>query len=52
MKLIGLEEHFVTDAVAAAWQRIPPEWQDPGAGQSDAGEVGQRLRDLGPDRSW
>ena len=50
MKLIGLEEHFLTDTVAQAWARVPAVWQDPGAGHSDSGEIGRRLRDLGPER--
>ena len=50
MKLIGLEEHFLTDAVADAWSRVPSEWQDPGAGQSDTGEIDRRLRGLGEER--
>ncbi|WP_174279808.1 amidohydrolase family protein [Sphingomonas bacterium] len=49
MKLIGLEEHFATDAILAAWNRLPPEWQDPSHAQSQAPMV-DRLRTFGADR--
>ena len=50
MKLIGLEEHFVTDAATRAGQAVPAEWRDPIAGQADVGEVGRRLTDLAAGR--
>jgi hypothetical protein len=28
MKLIGLEEHFVTPDVLTAWEALEPKWQD------------------------
>lgn len=50
MKLIGLEEHFVTKDVLKAWQVLDPKWQDVALTQSDGGETGNRLLDLGPGR--
>lgn len=50
MKLIGLEEHFVTDAVMRAWQGVPPEWQDPGGNHANQGDIGRRLKDLTGER--
>ena len=50
MKLIGLEEHFVTPDVLAAWLALPPAQRDLAVDASDQGEVQQRLRDLGDAR--
>ena len=50
MKIIGLEEHFVTADVLAAWGSLDPRWQDVAFEQSDGGEVGARLADLGERR--
>lgn len=50
MKLIGLEEHFVTDPVMAAWQRVPAAWQDPGGGHANQGDILRRLTDLTGER--
>ena len=50
MKLIGLEEHFVTEDVLAAWKALEPRWQDIALMQSDRGDTGQRLADLGDAR--
>ena len=50
MKLIGLEEHFVIDAVNRAWQDEPAEWRDPVAGHANGGHVGRRLADLTAER--
>lgn len=50
MRIIGLEEHFVTDDVLDAWKRVEPRWQDVGQQQSSAGEVDDRLKDLGDGR--
>jgi predicted TIM-barrel fold metal-dependent hydrolase len=50
MKLIGLEEHFVTDEVLAAWQALDPKWQDIALKQSNQGETGRRLAELGEGR--
>jgi predicted TIM-barrel fold metal-dependent hydrolase len=50
MKIIGLEEHFVTNDVLTAWEALDPKWQDVALTQSDGGETGRRLVDLGDDR--
>jgi predicted TIM-barrel fold metal-dependent hydrolase len=46
MKLIGLEEHFLTPEVLAAWRALDPRWQDVALQHSDRGEIGDKLRDL------
>jgi len=46
VKIIGLEEHFVTPDLLAAWHALPPQWQDPGLQHHERGEIGQRLADL------
>jgi uncharacterized protein len=46
MKIIGLEEHFVTPDILAAWHALPPQWQDPGLQHHERGEIGDRLKDL------
>ena len=50
MKIIGLEEHFVTKDVLKAWSRLDPQWQDAAKGASENGEPARRLLDLGDDR--
>ncbi len=50
MKTIGLEEHFVTPDVLAAWRALDPRWQDVVISHSDGGEIGARLADLGDGR--
>ena len=30
MKIVGLEEHFVTQDVLAAWHALDAPWRDPG----------------------
>jgi predicted TIM-barrel fold metal-dependent hydrolase len=50
MQLIGLEEHFVTPDVLAAWLALPPGQRDLAVDASDQGEVQQRLRNLGEAR--
>jgi hypothetical protein len=32
MKLIGLEDHFVTPEVLAAWRGLDPRWEAPVSG--------------------
>ncbi len=49
MKIIGLEEHFLTADVLAAWQALDPRLQDV-ALHSNGGEVGVRLADFGDER--
>lgn len=46
MRIIGLEEHFVTPDVLAAWHALDKRWQDPGLQHHERGEIGGRLADL------
>lgn len=46
MKIIGLEEHFVTQDVLAAWHALDATWRDPGLQHHERGEIGARLIDL------
>jgi uncharacterized protein len=46
MRLVGLEEHFVTQDVLTAWHALPEPWRDPGLGHHERGEIGARLTDL------
>src|SRR4051812_39575869 len=46
MKIIGLEEHFVTAEVLAAWHALDKRWQDPGLQHHERGDIGARLTDL------
>jgi len=48
MKIVGLEEHYVTADVLKAWQRLDPRWQDPA--KSSAGAVERALLSLGDER--
>lgn len=51
MKVIGLEEHFVTADVLKAWQALDPQWQDISLKPSLAeGETAPRLAELDGDR--
>ena len=50
MKIIGLEEHFVTADVLKAWQALDPRWQDVVHAQANGGEIGGRLLGLGDER--
>jgi predicted TIM-barrel fold metal-dependent hydrolase len=50
VKLIGLEEHFVTREVVAAWRALDPEWQDLSLTASTQGDSARRLADLGDQR--
>ncbi len=50
MRLIGLEEHFVTGAMLDAWRRLDPQWQDLSLRQATEGDTGRRLADLGAER--
>ncbi len=51
MKIIGLEEHFVTADVLAAWRSLEPRWRDVALQHSDGGEIGARLLDLADQRT-
>jgi predicted TIM-barrel fold metal-dependent hydrolase len=46
MKIIGLEEHFVTRDVLAAWHALDAQWQDPGLQHHESGDIGERLANL------
>ncbi len=48
MKVVGLEEHYVTTDVVEAWKRVDARWQDPVAGT--AGGVERLLLDLDGER--
>jgi uncharacterized protein len=48
VNIVGLEEHYVTADVLKAWQRLDPQWQDPGMGS--AGVVERALLSLGDER--
>lgn len=50
MKLVALEERFVTPGVLAAWGAFPPELQDPALEPSSKGENGRCLPQLGEER--
>jgi predicted TIM-barrel fold metal-dependent hydrolase len=45
MKLIAIEEHFLTPGVEEAWSKVSAKYHDPGQG-FHAGELGARLMDL------
>ena len=50
MRIVGLEEHFVTPDVLAAWHALDARWQDPALQHHERGEIGARLADLGERR--
>jgi uncharacterized protein len=50
MKVVGLEEHYVTPEVITAWQGLDPQWQDPITRSSDDGEIERGLLSLGSER--
>lgn len=50
MRIIGLEEHFVTDEVLSAWGALGSRWQDLALEPSSEGTSGRRLIELGPER--
>jgi uncharacterized protein len=50
VKLIGLEEHFVTREVLDAWRALDPEWQDLSLTPATQGDSARRLADLGDER--
>ncbi len=50
MKVIALEEHFVTSEVQQAWQSLEAQYQDLAFKASSGGEGGRRLMELGRDR--
>ena len=50
MKTIGTEEHFVTDEVLAAWSRLVPSARADSRAGAPAGEMGERLGEVGERR--
>lgn len=50
MRLVGLEEHFVTAEVVDAWQGLESQWQDLALPASAGGETGRRLNEIGSER--
>lgn len=50
MRTIGTEEHFVTDAVIAAWGRLEGRAREDSPPSSPPGEMGERLREVGARR--
>jgi predicted TIM-barrel fold metal-dependent hydrolase len=50
VKIIGLEEHFVTRDVVDAWCALDPEWQDLSLTPSTQGDSARRLSDFGEER--
>ena len=50
MKIIGLEEHFVTAEALSAWSALDPQWREVALQHSGGGEIGDRLADLGDGR--
>jgi predicted TIM-barrel fold metal-dependent hydrolase len=50
MKTIGTEEHFVSDAVAAAWGELSPAARGDARAGVPPGELGERLREVGERR--
>lgn len=50
MKIIALEEHFVIPEVLAAWNMLPPEFQDLAQQSASEGDGGRRLHDLDDER--
>ncbi len=50
MRTIGTEEHFVTDEVVAAWERLDSVARDDSRAGVPPGELGERLREVGERR--
>jgi uncharacterized protein len=50
MKIIGLEEHLVTDEILGAWSQLGPEQQADKLKIAGTGDLEARLRDLGEER--
>jgi predicted TIM-barrel fold metal-dependent hydrolase len=50
MRTIGTEEHLVTDAVAAAWDRLDSAEMADSRPSTPPGDVGERLREVGERR--
>lgn len=50
MKIVGLEEHYVTEDVIGAWRRLDSRWQDPSLLVATDGPVARSLLSLGDER--
>jgi predicted TIM-barrel fold metal-dependent hydrolase len=50
MRTIGTEEHFVTDEVVAAWSQLDLPAREDTRASAPAGEIGERLREVGERR--
>jgi uncharacterized protein len=50
MRIIGLEEHFVTAVLLESWGAFEPRWQDLALRSSSGGESASRLAVLGGER--
>jgi predicted TIM-barrel fold metal-dependent hydrolase len=52
-RIVGVEEHFLTEEVARAWERLDPRWQTAMADQPGQETLARRLRDLDTERlAW
>jgi predicted TIM-barrel fold metal-dependent hydrolase len=50
VKVVGLEEHYVTPQVVDAWNSLDARWRDPATAGSAGGDTGRRLVALGEER--
>jgi uncharacterized protein len=50
VRVIALEEHFVSEPVLQAWRETDPEWQDLALAPSEEGRSGHLLAQLGSER--
>jgi predicted TIM-barrel fold metal-dependent hydrolase len=52
-RIVGVEEHFLTEAVAQAWERVDPRWRGALANLPGQEELARRLSDLDAERlAW
>ena len=50
MKIVGLEEHYVTAEVMDAWRKLAPRWQDSSTSPSADGVIERKLLSLDDER--
>jgi uncharacterized protein len=50
MGIIGLEEHYATPEVEAAWQALEPQWRDPAAEMAAVPGLRSRIQSLDDER--
>jgi predicted TIM-barrel fold metal-dependent hydrolase len=50
VKIVGLEEHYVTADVNDAWRKLEPRWQDPSVSTSAESDIERRLLSLDEER--